>query len=273
MVDIFFSGKFSGKMMDYFNIETGASEPWPDDVCLYQPYKLQQVLLPDNAQCLAVQCYLQMCGLPFRTVLRTNAEHMSPSGKPPFLRAGPYVISEVEPIIKFVSTKGHSLSEKLDRPQQAEMKAYLALVQGTLGNAELYISWCDPTTASEISRPRYSSPYPWPLNTVLAYRKQWDVQNQLKTLGWYSKTLEEVYDEVDNCCKALAQRLGNHHYFFKQGPTELDALVFGHLYTILTTPLTDNCLADIVKEYGNLINFCRHIEKKFFEERERGPKD
>ncbi|CAH1241085.1 MTX2, partial [Branchiostoma lanceolatum] len=133
-----------------------ASEPWPDDVCLYQPYKLQQVLLPDNAQCLAVQCYLQMCGLPFRTVLRTNAEHMSPSGKPPFLRAGPYVISEVEPIIKFVSTKGHSLSEKLDRPQQAEMKAYLALVQGTLGNAELYISWCDPTTASEISRPRYS---------------------------------------------------------------------------------------------------------------------
>ncbi|CAH1241073.1 MTX2 [Branchiostoma lanceolatum] len=206
-------------------------------------------------------------------VLRTNAEHMSPSGKPPFLRAGPYVISEVEPIIKFVSTKGHSLSEKLDRPQQAEMKAYLALVQGTLGNAELYISWCDPTTASEISRPRYSSPYPWPLNTVLAYRKQWDVQNQLKTLGWHTKTLEEVYDEVDNCCKALAQRLGNHHYFFKQGPTELDALVFGHLYTILTTPLTDNCLADIVKEYGNLINFCRHIEKKFFEERERGPKD
>ncbi|KAI8479065.1 Metaxin-2, partial [Branchiostoma belcheri] len=112
------------------------SEPWPEDVCLYQPYKLQQVLLPDNAQCLAVQCYLQMCGLPFRTVLRTNAEHMSPSGKPPFLRAGPYVISEVEPIIKFVSTKGHSLSDKLDKPQQAEMKAYLALVQGTLGNAE-----------------------------------------------------------------------------------------------------------------------------------------
>ncbi|KAI8479064.1 Metaxin-2 [Branchiostoma belcheri] len=137
----------------------------------------------------------------------------------------------------------------------------------------LYISWCDPTTASEISRPRYSSPYPWPLNTVLAYRKQWDVQNQLKALGWYSKSLEEVYDEVDNCCKALSQRLGNHHYFFKQGPTELDALVFGHLYTILTTPLTDNCLADIVKEYGNLINFCRHIEKKFFEERERGPKE
>lgn len=51
--------------------------------------------------------------------------------------------------------------------------------------------------------------------------------------------------------------------FFR--PTELDALVFGHLFTILTTRLTSSELAERIKSYSNLLSFCRRIEQTYFD--------
>ncbi len=53
-----------------------ASEPWPTDVKLYQPYEVEQILLQDQANSLAVQVFLRMCGLDFQVEMRSNAEHM-----------------------------------------------------------------------------------------------------------------------------------------------------------------------------------------------------
>lgn len=50
-------------------------------------------------------------------------------------------------------------------------------------------------------------------------------------------------------------------------PTELDALVFGHLFTILTTRLTSTELAERIKSYSNLLSFCRRIEQAYFEDK------
>lgn len=53
-------------------------------------------------------------------------------------------------------------------------------------------------------------------------------------------------------------------------PTELDALVFGHLFTLLTTPLPDNRLATIVRSFGNLVKLCQVVERDFFEKNNGG---
>ena len=82
-----------------------AAEPWPSDAVVYQPYEVEQILLPDNAGCLAVQAFLHMCDLQFTIEMRSNAEHMSPSGKVPFIKAGKFVIAEMDPIVSFVNTK------------------------------------------------------------------------------------------------------------------------------------------------------------------------
>lgn len=50
-------------------------------------------------------------------------------------------------------------------------------------------------------------------------------------------------------------------------PTELDALVFGHLFTILTTRLTSTELAERIKSHSNLLSFCRRIEQTYFEDK------
>uniref|UniRef100_A0A670I433 Metaxin-2 n=1 Tax=Podarcis muralis TaxID=64176 RepID=A0A670I433_PODMU len=206
-----------------------AAEPWPQNAALYQPLK----------------------------------------GKVPFIHVGNQVVSELGPIVQFVKAKGHSLSDGLDEVQKAEMKAYMELVNNMLLTAELYLQWCDDATVQEITHPRYGSPYPWPLNRILAYQKQWEVRRKMKAIGWGSKSLDQVLEDVDQCCQALSQRLGTQQYFFNKKPTELDALVFGHLFTILTTQLISDELSEKVKGYSNLIAFCRRIEQHYFEGRDK----
>uniref|UniRef100_A0A8C9RS47 Metaxin-2 n=1 Tax=Scleropages formosus TaxID=113540 RepID=A0A8C9RS47_SCLFO len=285
-----------------FVSQIAAAEPWPENAALFQPLKDDQVLLSDCASSLAVQAYLRMCNLPVQVCCRANAEHMSPSGKVPFIHVGNQVVSELGPIVQFTKAKvvgcvsgqglsngplsckrhlqhcaegsavflqGHSLSDGLDDVQRAEMKAYMELVNNMLLTAELYIQWCDEATAAQITRPRYSSPYPWPLNHILAYQKQWEVRRKMSAIGWAGKSLEQVYEDVSQCCQALSQRLGTQQYFFNKQPTELDALVFGHLFTILTTQLTSDELSDKIKSYSNLLSFCRRIEHNYFQEHER----
>uniref|UniRef100_A0A6I8NVS2 Metaxin-2 n=1 Tax=Ornithorhynchus anatinus TaxID=9258 RepID=A0A6I8NVS2_ORNAN len=233
--------------------QIAAAEPWPENASLYQQLKGEQILLSDNASSLAVQAFLRMCKLRVKVVCRANAEYMSPSGKVPFIHVGNQVVSELGPIVQFVKAKGYSLSDGLDEVQKAEMKAYMELVNNMLLTAE-------------ITRSRYGSPYPWPLNHILAYQKQWEVKRKMKAIGWGGKTLEQVLEDVDQCCEALSQRLGTQPYFFNKQPTELDALVFGHLFTILTTQLTTDAFSEKVKNYGNLLAFCKRIEQHFFED-------
>ena len=48
-------------------------------------------------------------------------------------------------------------------------------------------------------------------------------------------------------------------------PTELDALVFGHLFTLLTTPLPDPKIVSIIKQHKNLVELCQAIDREYFD--------
>lgn len=242
-----------------------ATEPWTEEAKLYQPFEVEQILLPENASCLSVKAFLRMCNLHYQVEMRLNAESMSPSGSVPFLRCGALVIADVEPIINFVHAKGIGLSGHLDNPGKADMKAYVSLVNIVLHNAELYVSWCDKSTFREVTKPRFTTSLPWPVNYFLCWQTKFDVKKKLKSADWYSKSLDEVYDEVNNCCHALSERLGSQKYFFGERPTELDAIVFGHLFAILNTPLPDNKLCSIIGEYQNLVELCRRIDVQYFQ--------
>ncbi|CAG9766297.1 unnamed protein product [Ceutorhynchus assimilis] len=256
-------------LIDRISIELGAQEPWPKDVKLFQPYEVEQILLPDNANCLAVQAFLKMCNLEFQVEPRSNAEFMSPTGKVPFIKAGRFVMAELEGIVQFVNGKGISLTDGLDNEQKSDLRAYMTLVRNVIEIAELYICWIDRETYNEVTSVRNGSVYPWPLNHIQNREKKNQVIKKLKVLDWYNKTLEEVHQEVESCCEALSVRLDNKQYFFNGGPTELDALVFGHLFTILTTPLPRNDLAEIVRRYPSLINLVKKIEVEYFKKDSR----
>ena len=68
-------------MHNWFIFPFLGSDSWPSDAQLYQPFEVEQILLNDNASCLAVQAFLNMTRLDFAVEMRANAEHMSPNGK------------------------------------------------------------------------------------------------------------------------------------------------------------------------------------------------
>ncbi|XP_076241087.1 metaxin-2 isoform X3 [Calliopsis andreniformis] len=254
----------SSLLEDTIALELGAQEPWPLSITLYQPYEVEQILLPDSANCLAVQAFLKMCGLEFQIVLRRNAEYMSPSGRVPFIKCGAFLVPEFENIVSFIGTKGVSLTNDLSTTCKADMRAYISLVNNVFVNAELYICWIDNETLNEVTKPRYGSVYPWPLNHFLSWQKRKEVIKKLSVLGWYNKTIEDICSEVKTCCSALSGRLEGTKYFFGDTtPNELDALVFGHIFTIITTPLPGNKLANIVQSYPQLVDFCKRIEARW----------
>ncbi|XP_022084710.1 metaxin-2-like [Acanthaster planci] len=235
-----------------------------DYVELYQQHQVDQILLPEETQCLAVKTFLHMCNVKFHLKMRSNAEQMSPSGGLPFIKMGPQIISEFEPIVDHLSLKGVNLSRELSGSQRALLKAYMSLTVNRLYLAELYVTWRDKLTAEEITKVRYGSPYSWPLNKILPWLKQREVETYLQAQGWYDKTINQVYTEVDLCCKALSDKLEDQYYFFMDRPTELDALVFAHLHNLLNTELTSAKLADIVRKHDNLMQFCERIRERYF---------
>ena len=150
------------------------SEPaWPDDVQLFQPFISEQILLPERANVTAVQAFLKMCQLHFLTQQRANAEFMSPSGGVPFIKCGNFVIADMDPIVDFVLNRCEiNLSDHLEQAQKSDMKAYMALVNSVLYNAELYLTWMIDVNHLNTTSKRYSFGYPWPLNKILLWKKR-----------------------------------------------------------------------------------------------------
>ena len=50
---------------------------------------------------------------------------------------------------------------------------------------QAYITWLDPVTLSEVTKPRYGSVYPWPLNTVLTYLKVAPIHTQATLVSFF----------------------------------------------------------------------------------------
>jgi hypothetical protein len=57
---------------------------------------------------------------------------------------------------------------------------------------QLYVTWCDKATLKEVTKPRFGSVLPWPLNYIIAWQKRGQVVKKLGVLGWGHKTLDEV---------------------------------------------------------------------------------
>lgn len=115
-----------------------------------------------------------------------------------------------------------------------------------------------------MTRPRYNSVYLFPLNLILASLKRREVLAFLGDIEWKNMSVENVVKKADACFHALSTKLGNNKYIIGNEPTELDALTFGHLYTILTTEIPSMHLSNSLRKYGNLMKYCYDLDNELF---------
>uniref|UniRef100_A0A1B0A6A2 Metaxin-2 n=1 Tax=Glossina pallidipes TaxID=7398 RepID=A0A1B0A6A2_GLOPL len=244
------------------------SEPWPNDAVLYQPYEAEQILLAENASCLAVKTYLKMCNLPYDIRACANAEFMSPGGrmtKLPVLKAGAFILAEFEPIVNFVEQKNEAIGKWMEEDEKAEMRSYVCLTENIFTMAELYISFMLKPVYDEVTAPRNGCVFPWPLNKIQNYSKCRQAKKMLKVYQWTDMSIDDIIEKVYKCCENLQMKLGESSgdYFYGDKPCELDAIVFGHLFSVLTVKLPNMALAQTVNKFELLLKFCRVIDRVF----------
>lgn len=95
-----------------------------EKVVIYQPYEAEQILLAENASCLAVKTYLKMLDREFVVRSCSNAEFMAPSGKRtklPVVQIGAFLAAEFEPIINLMEHKKLSLTENFSGEDKDEL--------------------------------------------------------------------------------------------------------------------------------------------------------
>lgn len=122
----------------------------------------------------------------------------------------------------------------------------------------------DETVLHTVTYPRNGCVFPFPLNHIQNWRKRRNVLKQLSINEWKDKKMDEVEEDVTKCCDALSTKLADKKYFYGDKPSELDALVFGHLFSIFTMHLPNLMLAEIMNRYSNLTRFCKNIEEIYF---------
>jgi len=248
---------------DFFDFDS--KEPWAPDTFMLVPLQETQVLVPEAAVILGAQAFLKIARLPFTIRECYNAADISPNGKLPVVKSGAFVVSELDGIVQLAQAKGVNVTDYLNAAERADLRAYMSLVNNVLGNSLLYFTWLDENVYQQHTKARVGSPYNFPLKHLLPWTLRKKVKTQLNALKWGYRTPEEVYGEVDTCLLALAERLGDADYFFGTAPTELDALVFGYLFTMITHPLhSHNQLSNLVKQHATLTKFCVKFESEFF---------
>jgi len=250
---------------DFFDFES--KEPWAPDTSMIVPLQPTQILVPENAVILGAQAFLKIARLPYTIRECYNAADISPNGKLPVVKSGAFVVSELDGIVQLAQAKGVNVTDYLNAAERADLRAYMSLVNNVLGNAFLYFTWLDDNVYNNYTKERVGSPYNFPLKYLLPWTMKRKMKAQLNALKWGYRTPEEVYSEVDTCLLALTERLGDADYFFGKAPTELDALVFGYLFTMLTHPLHSHSqLCNLVKQHPTLTKFVVKFETEFFKE-------
>ncbi|CAJ0572528.1 unnamed protein product, partial [Mesorhabditis spiculigera] len=245
------------------SLAMNADTEWTD-AYLFTPFISEQALLYECADCLAAQTFLRMAGLPYQLRQRPNADFISPTGKVPFLKLNETLIAEFAGIVGFVAQKGVNLSGHLTETQSAEMMAHMSVIDLLLRNIEMWIVWRHDDTFWRTTAPRIASVFHWPLTVLLPRLRRRDMFSQLNDHDWGTKTLDEVLELADKAFRSLSLQLGTNDYLMGEQPTEADALLFGHLYTIMTTALPCHDLQNSLKKYNNLLDFATRVERDFF---------
>lgn len=264
----------------------GESLPWPKDVCLYQPLEEMQLLLPEQASCLAVKTYLRMCRLPYTEHQCDNAEFMSTGGrltKLPLMRLGRRLFTEFEPIVRHVECTQleNAVSSWLGYEEREDMRSEVNYVENTFTLAELHQCYKEAPIYAEHTQPRIGSAHPWPLSSIRRHAKRAEALRLLRVYQWDELNARGVQVQLQQCCQLLSDKLEEHesdgklsaNYLYGQRLCELDALVFGHVASILNSQLASPMLGDTVRAYPRLLAHSRGIDQVYYQGKQLGDQD
>lgn len=234
---------------------------------LIHSLEAEQMLFPEVAQFCAIRTYFEMLDIPLTCNPRSNAEFMSP-GDVPFLVVDKELISGFYNITNYLDKKVKTLwPDEMTDEQIRDNEAECETLNTELSNIELYLSWI-VEEYKILTTERYSFPFKWPLNSIQCWKKFRSIKKKLDLDDYLEKDLTQVLSNFDDICNRIDVLLKDKDFINGSYPTKLDALIFGHFFSILTTNSWKNELAEKVSTKMNIVNFIKKIDDLYFKRKD-----
>jgi len=235
---------------------------------LYVPIQIRQQLQEQAACCIGVQALLNALAINFEIIESANAEWMAKNGQVPVLignKTSKNVYSGWRKITEMLEANDIMLCPE---EQRGEQKVLLKLMDA-IQRVELYHSWMDQTTIQNVTKDRYTKclDVQWPAKYFIFKSRQDQVLSYLQIYNWHKLKQKEVLLRFREQLALFSNQLKGKKFLLGNRVSEIDCMLFGHLYVILTTPYVSVLgpkLADIVHEFQNLIDFTSLIDREFF---------
>ncbi|RKP05770.1 hypothetical protein THASP1DRAFT_32397 [Thamnocephalis sphaerospora] len=140
---------------------------------------------------------------------------------------------------------------------EADMEAFIMLLETKLQPALLYWLWCEQDNYRAITRNYYGSNYTQPLDKIVPWTRQRTITNWVHNRYHGELTRERIYSDATEALEAVSRRLGKSTWLFDESePSYADAVCFAYLHVILapdSVPTPE--LQNIVRRFDNLISY------------------
>ncbi|KTW31646.1 hypothetical protein T552_00284 [Pneumocystis carinii B80] len=245
--------------------------------------------------CLSVLCYLQITAPGLYSVIYSNNNTLSPTGKLPALRDSGTWIGGWNNIIDYLKQKGFDADDSLTDIQKADSIAYESLIHGLGFDLTLFNIYVDDENYSNVTRPLYYKKSFSFLSSYLALvhvrnfakkrTEYFDIKqahsNQIKnfhSIFYYhlkntsydfkkEAKIEKLKILSSNFYRLLAFKLSSQPFIFGDQPTSLDCLIFGHLALQFFPTLSNSTLSEHLKTTEPLlVSYLHHSFSKYFQE-------
>ena len=208
---------------------------------------------------LKLETWLRLAGIPYQTVAVRNPGQ-SPKGKLPYIRDGEALIADSSIIIEHLKrTRGVDPDAGLDPLERADALAFQRLLEEHLYFILAYSRWFDPDGWRTVMPALFGAIPPGARQVVAAMVRR-KVRRDLKGQGLGRHRRDELYAMARGDLEALATRLDDGPFFFRERPGTLDAVAYGCLANLLLVPVETE-LKRIGQEFPNLRAFCLSIER------------
>eukprot|EP00042_Codosiga_hollandica_P033806 m.230388 g.230388 ORF g.230388 m.230388 type:complete len:262 (-) comp54271_c0_seq9:124-909(-) len=218
-----------------------------------------------DPKCLVLHAYLRFAGIEYETVDCHN-EFMAPQGSLPFVRCASHkdkILGSLQDLIAFAKKKGRHLVSPLSDVQQADLSAFIALIETYLAPALEYQLWCIADNFEGIALPVFGQyRYAFPLSRIHCWLHQRATRRNV--LQYETRSEAQVLADAEHALIALSDKLDGKPFFFGQTPTELDAVLYGYLALIKCTPFKVNPLGVLLDRHPELVSLYRHVHQTYF---------
>ncbi|BFZ62814.1 hypothetical protein YB2330_003924 [Saitoella coloradoensis] len=211
-----------------------------------------------DAECLKWQTALLLAGVPFNAV--SSNRHASPTSTLPFLNeslSGPLIHSSgIHTWIQ--NHPSANLSAYTDEKTQADASAFTSLIESKIHNAWIYTCFLEPKNYEAVALPRYTKATAWPVNLWVGRQIREEKRAEIEARRTVNG--EEIYADAAAAFAAIAAALGDDDWFFaSREPTLLDATLFTYTHLILSSPLVQDGIRQIVRTHGNLVKHAKRV--------------